>query len=382
MDCWLFAKLSLILQLKQIIMTLHCFNPEHDIALAANLSNFTAPHAGRQLRYDLGWLPALWAADGDAIFVDEISYSETAWRRFRQCAHLGNDHRRLTFADKRMLEKLPVASVKPWGWDPALRSQLQRLGVRPDILPSEAQTDQIRNCSSRQLSCRLLPLLRKAGTIGESFVCRDEEEVEQLLSRYGQLVLKAPWSSSGRGLRFLHDQHAGLSIHAGWLRNILKSQGIVMAEPYYNKVKDFGLEFHVDKENHVSFLGLSLFHTKNGAYTGNIIATENHKREHLGKFISLQLVDEVASDICSLTEQLLGGCYQGPFGVDMMVVAGNHDDHHSFLLHPCVELNLRRTMGHVALELARWCNPTCDDDLVKVMRIELTDHYQLKINRL
>lgn len=29
---------------------LHIFNPEHDIALASNLSNFTAPHAGRQLR--------------------------------------------------------------------------------------------------------------------------------------------------------------------------------------------------------------------------------------------------------------------------------------------------------------------------------------------
>ena len=35
-------------------MTLHVFNPEHDIALASNLSNFTAPHAGRQLRAPCG----------------------------------------------------------------------------------------------------------------------------------------------------------------------------------------------------------------------------------------------------------------------------------------------------------------------------------------
>ena len=42
-------------------MKLHVFNPEHDLALAANLSNFTAPHAGRKLRADLGCLPALWA---------------------------------------------------------------------------------------------------------------------------------------------------------------------------------------------------------------------------------------------------------------------------------------------------------------------------------
>jgi hypothetical protein len=38
-------------------MRLHIFNPEHDIALAANLKRFTAPHAGRQMRADLGFLP-------------------------------------------------------------------------------------------------------------------------------------------------------------------------------------------------------------------------------------------------------------------------------------------------------------------------------------
>ena len=51
-------------------MTLHIFNPEHDIALASGLANFTAPHAGRQLRHDLGFLPALWAQDGDAVLVE------------------------------------------------------------------------------------------------------------------------------------------------------------------------------------------------------------------------------------------------------------------------------------------------------------------------
>ena len=49
---------------------LHIFNPEHDIALASNLTNFTAPHAGRQLRADLGFLPALWADEGDYVWVE------------------------------------------------------------------------------------------------------------------------------------------------------------------------------------------------------------------------------------------------------------------------------------------------------------------------
>ena len=37
-------------------MTLHVFNPEHDIALAYDNKYFTAPHAGRQLRNDLDYL--------------------------------------------------------------------------------------------------------------------------------------------------------------------------------------------------------------------------------------------------------------------------------------------------------------------------------------
>lgn len=41
----------------------------------------------------------------------------------------------------------------------------------------------------------------------------------------------------------------------------------------------------------------------------------------------------------------LRNVYAGPLGIDMMVV--RQDD--TLLLHPCVEMNLRATMGHVAL---------------------------------
>ena len=38
--------------------------------------------------------------------------------------------------------------------------------------------------------------------------------------------------------------------------------------------------------------------------------------------------------------------YTGPFGVDMMILNNGY-------IHPCVELNLRQTMGHVALALTQ-----------------------------
>ena len=64
-------------------MKIHIFNPEHDIALAADNIFWTAPHAGRQLRADLGWIPALWADDGDIVVVDDVNASESAARRCR-----------------------------------------------------------------------------------------------------------------------------------------------------------------------------------------------------------------------------------------------------------------------------------------------------------
>ena len=61
-------------------MKLHIFNPEHDIALAADMERFTAPHAGRQMRASLGFLPAFWAEHGDLV-------RSTMWKqRQKRCA--------------------------------------------------------------------------------------------------------------------------------------------------------------------------------------------------------------------------------------------------------------------------------------------------------
>ena len=50
-------------------MTLHIFNPDHDLVLAAGNDHFTPPKAARDLYADLGFLPALWAKTGDLVLV-------------------------------------------------------------------------------------------------------------------------------------------------------------------------------------------------------------------------------------------------------------------------------------------------------------------------
>ena len=66
----------------------------------------------------------------------------------------------------------------------------------------------------------------------------------------------------------------------------------------------------------------------------------------------------------------------GTLGVDMMILS--KPDSQGFSVHPCVEINLRRTMGHVAIAMAE-ASPSAPP---RVMQITLTDKYRIHIRRL
>ena len=95
----------------------------------------------------------------------------------------------------------------------------------------------------------------------------------------------------------------------------------------------------------------------------------------ISHYIPVDLLVSVQQNICHILEGVLKGSYTGPFGVDMMVVA--REDQQGFWLHPCVEINLRRTMGHVALSLTRQVNA-----LPKVMSIDYNNIYKVRLQRL
>lgn len=351
-------------------MTLHVFNPEHDIALAANLSNFTSPHAGRQLRSDLGFLPALWAEEGDAIWVDDVAAAGKQWPGNYVCS----------------LADVNVTAVAPWGWDRALCAQLRRQGVPADVLPTDEQLERYRQLSHRRTAALLLPQLRVEGTVGEAVACSTLDEIAAFQSRHGNIVLKAPWSSSGRGVRFLTKPISPIgpispmSPIISWITRTIQTQGCIMAEPKYEKVMDFGMEFEVDEMGQIRYCGLSLFHTVGSAYVGNLLVTERRKQEVISRYIPVSLLDDIKERIrhcLSLSD------YRGCFGVDMMICASSHEQGATesaapYLLHPCVEINLRRTMGHVALALHRRLNPTDDDAFEAVMQVKYDGaHYRL-----
>ena len=347
-------------------MKLLVFNPEHDLALAANLSNFTAPHAGRQLRADLGFIPAIWAAADDYVHVENV---EDAERRFLRLTRRPFGR----FIAKEQICKHKFTAVDVWGWDMAIRSYLFRWGIDAAIMPTATQIDDIRQLSHRRYAMQLLDCLQMPGIIGSSCETNQIENIIDRLHSGEHLVVKAPWSSSGRGVRFMEDD---VNIYDnGWLRNVIVKQGSVMVEPYYNKVKDFGMEFVSDGNGSVSYIGLSLFQTSNGVYTGNILASEEEKENLISRYIPIDLLKTVQQKICAKMGSWLKDQYTGVFGIDMMVV--RRDDGDGFLLHPCVEINLRRTMGHVAISLTELTS-----GLPQLMKIEYDSNiYKMKISK-
>lgn len=337
-------------------MNVHIFNPEHDIALAANMPRFIAPHAARQLRADMGFLPAFWADDADVVLVDDVEAAREAVRHLRRYAH------QVTFLSKEQLRHMDVSqvgAVLPWGWDATVCHELlsANAALQP-LLPDECRLRQMRDVSNRRFAAaHILPQLVASHPqlVGASAYCTSIDEVLALLPKHTDSVLKAPWSSSGRGLRYVRTlltQH-----ELGWATRTIERQGGVMVEPRYQKVADFGMEFHSDGTA-VSYCGLSLFSTENGAYIGSVLATEADKEQMIERYVPACLLRHVRQWLERQLTALVAPVYTGALGVDMMVVANSGATASSpataegFLLHPCVELNLRRTMGHVALRLS------------------------------
>lgn len=352
------------------IMNIHLFNPEHDIALAANSKFWTAPHAGRQLRADLGWLPVLWSQDGDVVVVNDVQHAENAVRK------LNRKTPQVTFVTLQSLASAlssvdSCVNVMPWGWDVSVVHQLLRAGVDESFLPTQSQLARQREVSGRATSARLLKDIcaKLPGCVGEARIVTDVADIAILESEWGHVVLKSPWSSSGRGVRYMDDRPHNIIM---WAEKVLRTQGHLMVERCQNKVMDFGMEFLAHRDGTVEYQGLSLFDTSGGAYTGSVLATEEEKMAILVRFVPQQLLADIQNYICCWMSNEVKNVYEGPFGVDMMICKMPDG---TLAVDPCVEINLRRTMGHVALAISPKQN-----GLQEVMRIgyeESSYHFRI-----
>lgn len=331
-------------------MRLFLFNPDHDMALAANYAAYIAKAAGRRLMSDMAWLPVCYAERGDAVLLfadaDEPNAEAVEMAKARGVSFV-------RAADVPRIAN-EIDQICPWGWNKQVAYKLRKFCPSlSHLLPSDDYLDRLRAMSSRRYAAeRVLKSVIDEGErlfVGEAVACNSMEEVGEALAAWHTVVAKEPWSGSGRGLRYL--QSAPDTHQSGWLHRVIESQGCVMIEPHYQRLADLAAEFYIGGDGKVEYRGLSLFLTYNGQYQGNIIATDSWQRDYIEKWLSFSQYEHAVELLRPILSVAYKG-YRGPLGIDMMIVLYDKPR-----LHPCVEVNLRQTMGHLALSFQN-DNPT------------------------
>ncbi|MCF0203268.1 MAG: hypothetical protein HUK08_07885 [Bacteroidaceae bacterium] len=331
-------------------MKLHIFNPEHDISLALNQFRFTPSNNVVRMRKDLAYIPILWAGEGDYVLVDDVEAAYRSADRLRNyikpgARFIGYNRLKSVIREKIRSGFFDI-KAEPWGWDKAVVYQLKSMGWPEEHLPTDDQLDEIRNVSHRRMAKKFLDTFNEdGGIVFDSVETSSVTDIMQWIDRYGTVMLKSPWSCSGRGVKIVDKERLTPTV-LRWVENTIAQQGSIMIERYYNKLLDFAMEFNVE-EGVAKFVGYSVFETCVTAYSSSMIASEDHKREILERYAFPSAIDETMSRCEDYLSQVLPKAYSGAVGIDMMMI--KHEE--GVMLHPCVEINVRRTMGHVALAL-------------------------------
>jgi hypothetical protein len=165
-------------------------------------------------------------------------------------------------------------------------------------------------------------------------------EIEAFISVNGSAVLKSPLSGSGKGIRFVRE---GLSeSDEGWCRRVIDKQGSVIVERRFEIIKECAMLFECHHEG-IDFIGNSLFESRNGAYSRNILASNEEIEDILAGYISRTTLTAIREELTAILADTLVGHYEGFLGVDQMICRTA-----SPVFIPVSEINLRMTMGLIA----------------------------------
>ena len=168
-------------------------------------------------------------------------------------------------------------------------------------------------------------------------------------------VLKAPFGSSGHNqLRIRGDSIR--SEELSWIRKVLNVHQEIVVEPWRQIEAEFSVQMTILGDGRAQELGIVRnLAAPNGQYLGSAVGKNlwGLSREVRQYFYSVEysaLISEMAKSVAGV---LSGLGYVGPFGIDTYIFRTREGNLDFNLLG---EINLRHTMGRIALELRKRCN--------------------------
>lgn len=322
--------------------SLYLFAPENDMALAFGGKHYTPTPVALKIAQDLSLLPLWYAQDAN----------DYVWTPQEVPACLTSTLDALGITARAVQQPpLHIDSCRPWGWSPYIVERMRRAGVPARLLPNEDALTRLRDLSGRATSRILLQALMQEDLCYPMpplpRVLSTAEAVEEYVTSQPASMLKSPWSSSGRGVWCVRNGYD--SVTARSASGIIRKQGYIMGERLQDKICDLAMEFYSDGVE-ARFAGYSLFETDDrGAYRGNILDTNDAIEQQLSTHIAPMILQTTRVALERILTRHIAPHYKGFMGIDMITYRG---DDGMVLLHPCIELNLRMSMGMVARIIA------------------------------
>lgn len=329
----------------------HWFNPnaESHAAAGAAGTHFQPNRMESAMENDLEMLTLAWCRRDDVALLRN---------------HPGNAH--LAYLKQRGFE-LPeiitagqlsgrkLGGIRPWAWSPDASLQFEKhAGQVSANVPWQWREPLPPLYFSKEIGVQL----EQAVTKGErtflsaaSQFCHDSETAStaiRSLHKQGDVLLKAAHACAGRGHRRVR---AGEPVPEAWLAATLETHGGVAVEPWLDRVLDFSVLYEM-KTDRVDTAGMThMENSPDGRFLGSAVypkwgsGLDPETAEFL--FREADITAFYRDQIPSVLPEILPG-YLGPVGIDAMVF---RQPDGSLGLRPVVELNVRMTMGRVALEL-------------------------------
>lgn len=342
---------------------LYLFNPGHEMEILCGKSHYTPPYTVQKMSSDLELLPIWYGGAGSFTLVRNqkasqfISSLPKEFRSSLSSPMILNLMMKELYRRKKLGEKpkLPPLTASIWGVSPRSIDAFKELKQAGMSIEIPEWKEEYMLLTRRQNSAVCLELLQKNMPITPSLKIpeffSDIEELEKYIAENTPpYVLKTPFSSSGRGLYWIEDNKPD-SRALSWLNGALKKQGAVSIEPALNRVFDFAVEFYSDGNGDIKYSGLSIFETQpQGQFVGCMLGTQEMLLQRLNEFISPEDYMFLVEQICLVLKEVIGSSYCGYMGVDMFIYKTADGN---YAVHPFVELNLRYTMGLVAMQLSQ-----------------------------
>ncbi|WP_455628508.1 hypothetical protein [Parabacteroides chinchillae] len=331
---------------------IHYFNPGHETAILLGTENYTPPANVQRMTKELAFLPAWYANPEDYVLIDEInslhflSLQPEVFHPFATPVMPKEINKFISSSEK--------TEAAPWGLSPhsiQLFEKLKKKFALNIAVPS--WKEEYKRLAGRQTAAECLEMLRNllpgiSNPSTPAFCTQIDEIKKHLTLHHAPFILKTPYSSSGRGLHWINRPELTDKDKA-WINGAFNKQGTISIEYGLDKVQDFAMEFYSDGKGTVEYKGLSVFNTEEkGSYSGNILQNQEDMRALLCRYSDKDKFQQIQNAVCLALQKIYGNIYTGYLGVDMLVY---REKNGNYSIHPCIEINMRYTMGMVAIRL-------------------------------